>query len=102
MRAEPWVIVVATAPSEPDSREMLELVLAGATIEVPMVVVFDGVGQGHLEPDEIGPWRQLIDFDLARLTALEPDSKLMPAGVSVLQASEFDALRRESAGVLRL
>lgn len=102
MKPEPWVIVVTTAPSEPDSREMLELVLAGATIEVPMVVVFEGAGRGHLEPDEIGPWRQLIDFDLARLTALEPESNLMPTGVSLLQASEFDALCRESAGVLRL
>lgn len=102
MAAEHWVIVVSTAPREPDSREMLELVLAGATLEVELVVVFEGAGCGHLEPEAIAPWRQLIDFDLARLRALEPGSDLVPAGVSIVGPEQFDDICREAAGVLRL
>ena len=102
MTAEHWVIVVDAAPQEPDSREMLELVLAGATLEVDLVVVFEGAGCGHLEPEAIAPWRQLIDFDLARLRALAPGSELVPAGVSIIGEGQFDALCREAAGVLRL
>ncbi|WP_376691556.1 hypothetical protein [Wenzhouxiangella sp. EGI_FJ10409] len=100
--AEPWVIVVSEAPSEPGSREMLELVLAGATLEVEMVVVFEGEGLGHLEPEPFAPWRQLIDFDLAGLRARQPASTLMPAGVSAVSRPAFEALCREAAGVLRL
>lgn len=102
MPAEHWVVVVAVAPSDPESREMLEFVLAGATLEVELVVVFEGAGCGHLEPEAIAPWRQLIDFDLARLHALGPGSELLPAGVSTIGPGQFDDLCRGAAGVLRL
>ncbi len=97
-----WVIVVALAPSEPESREMLELVLAGATLEVDLVVVFERAGLAHLEPDAIAPWRQLIDFDLAELRARRPAAELMPVGVSAIDERQFDALCRDAAGVLTL
>ena len=102
MSADPWVIVVALAPSEPDSREMLELVLAGATLEVNLVVVFEGPGLAHLEPDAIAPWRQLIDFDLAELRARRPASSLLPVGVSAIEDRHFEAMCRNAAGVLKL
>lgn len=97
-----WVIVVACEPSDPDSREMLELVLAGATLELELVVVFEGLGREHLEPDAFGPWRQLIDFDLAVLRVRRPRSVLIPSGVTAIETEEFDSLCRASAGVLRL
>lgn len=97
-----WVVVVGAAPQEPDSREMLELVLAGATLELELVVVFDGAGCDHLEPEAIAPWRQLIDFDLADLRARRPATTLLPAGISPLGDPEFDAMCRDAAGVLRL
>lgn len=99
---DPWVIVVAVAPSEPDSREMLELVLAGATLEVDMAVVFEGPGLAHLEPEAIGPWRQLIDFDLAEIRARQPASSLLPVGVSAIDDRQFRILCRDAAGVLKL
>lgn len=97
-----WIIVVGSAPEEPDSQEMLELVLAGATLELDMTVVFEGAGCGHLEPETIAPWRQLIDFELADLRALQPDSTLLPAGVSPIDEPTFGELCRNAAGVLRL
>lgn len=102
MPGESWVVVVAVAPEETASREMLELVLAGATLELDMVVVFEGAGCGHLEPEAIAPWRQLIDFDLAELRARRPESSLMPYGVAALDERGFERLCRDAAGVLRL
>jgi hypothetical protein len=102
MSAEGWVIVVGLPPSEPESREMLELVLAGATLDVELVVVFDGAGCGHLEPDAFAPWRQLVDFDLADLRARAPGTELLPGGVTAIEDAAFDDLCRKARGVLRL
>lgn len=81
---------------------MLELVLAGATLELEIVVVFEGAGCGHLEPEAMAAWRQLIDFDLAELRARRPETTLMPSGVTALDEREFENLCRDAAGVLRL
>lgn len=102
MSAEAWVIVVGAEPAEPASREMLELILAGATLELELVVVFEGAGCAHLEPEVFAPWRQLIDFDLAELRARQPRSALIPSGVTAIEADEFKQLCRNAAGVLRL
>jgi hypothetical protein len=99
---EAWVVVVSVAPEERESREMLELVLAGATLEVDLTVVFEADGCGHLEPEAIAPWRQLIEFDLAALRARRQGSALLPIGVSRVDDAEFDSLCRRAAGVLRL
>lgn len=97
-----WVIVVGAAPAEPGSREMLELVLAGATLELGLVVIFEGAGRDHLEPELFGPWRQLIDFQLAELRVRHPRSSLIPAGVNAMEDDEFETLCRVAAGVLNL
>lgn len=102
MPSEAWVIVVGVEPGEPGSREMLELILAGATLELELVVVFEGPGCAHLEPDVFAPWRQLIDFDLAELRARQPRSALIPSGVTAIDADEFEQLCRDAAGVLKL
>ncbi|MEE4305031.1 MAG: hypothetical protein V2J19_12865 [Wenzhouxiangella sp.] len=102
MPDEPWVIIVAAPPGEPGSREMLELVLAGATLEVAIVVVFDGAGLGHLEPEPFAPWRQLVDFGLADIRARRSGEALLPAGVSAVDSNGFEDMCRHAAGVLRL
>jgi len=102
MSTEGWVIIVALPPSEPESREMLELVLAGATLDVELVVVFDGAGCGHLEPEAFAPWRQLVDFDLADLRAHDAGTELLPGGVRSIGASDLERLREDAQGVLRL
>lgn len=102
MTIDPWVIVIGAGPGDPGSREMLELILAGATLELALVVVFEGPGCAHLEPDDFAPWRQLIDFDLAELRARQPRSALMPSGVTAIDGDEFETLCRGAAGVLRL
>lgn len=102
MTVEAWVIVVGAEPAEPGSREMLELILAGATLELNLVVVFQGRGCAHLEPDVFAPWRQLIDFDLAEIRARRSRSALIPSGVTAIEEDELERLCRDAAGVLRL
>lgn len=67
MGNDSWVIRIACEPREPDSTEMFELVMAGASLELPLVVVFSGAGRRHLVGDSARRWQQLLDFDLARL-----------------------------------
>ncbi len=62
-----WVIEVTAPPSDPDSREILELVLAGASLELPLAVIFRDHGCSHLTGAEARGWRQLVDFELAEL-----------------------------------
>lgn len=102
MTDKDWVIVVGAEPAEPGSREMLELILAGATLELRLVVVFEGRGCAHLEPDVFAPWRQLIDFELAELRARGSRLALVPAGVTAIEVDELESLCRDAAGVLRL
>lgn len=103
MKTEPWVLVVGTAPADPDSREMLELVLAAATLDCRVVVVFRASGAGHLEPGQFDPWRQLVDFSLAELYVDSADAPaLAPGGVGTMDADSFERLSRLAAGVLEL
>ena len=102
MPSSAWVLIVAQPPAEPDSREMLELVLAGATLEIELIVVFDGAGAEHLEPEPFAPWRQLVDFDLADLRARGAAPGLLPAGVDRLDDAGLERLLDDARGVLKL
>lgn len=103
MSGDTWVIVIGAAPSEPDSREMLELVLAGATLDCPMVVVFRGAGAAHLEHRRFEPWQQLVDFSLAEVFVDRSDAPVLPPrGVRTMDAEFYERLCREAVGVLEL
>ncbi|NBB91924.1 MAG: hypothetical protein GVY32_02005 [Gammaproteobacteria bacterium] len=103
MNDDPWILVVGTAPADPDSREMLELVLAGATLDCRLVVVFRSAGAAHLEPGHFDSWRQLIDFSLAELFVDSADAPaLPPGGVGTMSEESFERLSRSAAGVFEL
>lgn len=102
MKAEVWVVRIRTAPAEPCSREMLELVLAGASLELDLVVVFSGPGAGHLQADAFAQWRQLIDFDLAPVLVEGGPGTTPACGVREVTAGEVDRLCQSAAGVLEL
>lgn len=65
MAAENWVVAISQAPGHPDSEEMLELVLAGVSLELDILVIFCGAGVGHVVGETARPWRQLTDLGLA-------------------------------------
>jgi len=92
-QARSFLIRVRLAPTESEAREVLELALAGASLDVDLVVVFEGPGCGFLAPPWARGWRQLVDFDLARLYYLE-DDELMEAHDSLAEPIALDALDR--------
>ena len=104
MQSDLWVVRIGTEPRDPDSNELLELVMAGASLEVPLLVIFSGAGRGHLCGTWSDRWRQLIDFDLAELVyqvdegaSFEPD-----IAVGGLDAAKIDCKCSQARGVLDL
>lgn len=103
MTAEAWVIVVRSAPDDPGSSEMLELVLAGATLELDLAVVFAGAGNGHLHPGAFAPWRQLLDYSLAAVHSTgRRSAAILPGGVSELSQAAFERVCRSARAVVTL
>lgn len=104
MSGDAWVIHVALQPREPDSSEMLELVMAGASLDVPLVVLFSGAGRHHLRASQAARWRQLVDFGLARLVyQIDDDAEFSPqVPAEGLDTGQVDALFAHARGVLQL
>lgn len=103
MPGDAWVVIIDSAPDADDSREMLELVLAGATLEVGLAVVFRDAGLGLFDPKLFRPWRQLIDHELADLFGVGNGLEASwPVGVAPLSETSLERLCSEAAGVLRL
>lgn len=103
MPGDVWVVIIDSAPDAADSREMLELVLAGATLEVGLAVVFRDAGLDLLDSERFRPWRQLIDHELADLFGVGNGLEAgWPAGVAPLSEPRLERLCAEAAGVLRL
>lgn len=74
-----FLLRIGTAPEVSHADELLELVLAGASLDVDLVVVFEGPAVAHLQKPHVQRWRQLTDFGLAPLYCLTgPDSDLLP------------------------
>lgn len=104
MTADSWLVVVRSAPAEPNSQEMLELVLAGASLDISLNVVFAGAGRGHLSGQDAAPWRQLIDFGMAGFWCLEGDGPAPDISIDaqLLDDSGFERLRSQAQGILEL
>jgi hypothetical protein len=62
-----FIIRVGAVRDEADSMEMLEVVLAGASLELDLAVLFEDRGLACLGGSLGRPWNQLADHDLARL-----------------------------------
>lgn len=99
-----WLVLIRSAPRELSGREILELVLAGASLDIGLDVVFSGPGLRHLRGNEMAGWRQLLDYDMAALWRLDASDSVARASSGVGQIDE-DALQRmksRAAGVLEL
>jgi hypothetical protein len=62
-----FLVRIARAVGEPEGGEYLEMVLAGASLELDLVVLFEADGLALLTGDRARPWRQLTDHGLARM-----------------------------------
>lgn len=83
---------------------MLELVLAGASLEIELIVVFSGEGRRHLIGEEADAWRQLADFQLAgmRYTIAEAETFSPALPAEAASVDEIDRLCRQARGVIEL
>lgn len=90
-----------------DRLESLEPVLAAATLELDIDVLFRGAGAGHLAGPGSERWSQVIDFDLGRLwlhlDAVDQD--LVESAVVEAErigADEVEQLRRRARKIVAL
>jgi hypothetical protein len=97
-----WLVVVSAEPAEPDGREMLELVLAGASLELPLAVLFQGAGCRHLVGETARGWRQLVDYEMAALYCAVGQELEAEVPVTRLDSEGLKRLRAASRGEIRL
>jgi len=81
---------------------MLELVLAGASLELPIVIVFTGEGRQHLVGGQARQWQQLVDFDLARLHVLANGGFRPELEADIIDKAGLERLSERSRGILVL
>lgn len=82
---------IEAAPDGFSERELLEMALAAASLELDLVLVFAGPGLDQVTGQGARAWRQFVDHELARLywlghEALAP--RILPGAI------RLDALAR--------
>lgn len=104
MAAERWLITISATPDRADGREMLELVLAGASLDLAIDVVFCGPGAGYLYGEPARPWRQLTDHRLAGLWYRRDEVATVPdlPGARALEPRELARMKQRARAVLEL
>ncbi len=98
-----WLVRVALPACPRWQRELLELVLAGASLDLPLSVCFEGPGLVRLRGQTASAWAQLADQGLAAMLACphDADSAELPAFVEPIDAADREA-RVGQSGVLRV
>ncbi|MEE4638452.1 MAG: hypothetical protein V2J42_06905 [Wenzhouxiangella sp.] len=91
------LIEVAGLPDHADRRELLELILAAASLEVPISLLLRGNAIELVSLSSTQGWRQLIDQGLADVGVPGPwDGMALPAGVVVWDEGQRAKLVRQS------
>ncbi len=94
-----FVIRIEGLPTAADGRELLELVLAAASLDLDVVVLLCGSAAGLLTGAEHAGWRQLVEQDLARVCVGAGSGDLdvaLPDAVETLSSTEVSHLERSS------
>jgi len=104
-----WLIEIVDAPGGArERREVLEVALAAAAMELDARVLFRGFGYNHLLTDAARGWKQLTDFKLLDLFAEVPDAggaAIMPPdgpAATCVDAAAAARLRVECDAILPL
>ncbi len=94
-----FVIRIDGLPTAADGRELLELVLAAASLDLDVVVLLCGSAAGLLAGAEHAGWRQLVEQDLAHVCVSAGSGDLdvaLPDRVETLSATEVSYLKRNA------
>lgn len=94
LRPGGFLILLRQTVAEPEAREYLEMVLAGASLDLDLVVLFEDEGLALLAGDRARPWAQLVDYGLARMatSSAEPIPQLLER-VDAAQVEQWRAAR---------
>ena len=65
--ARAYGVMVAYSPSAADRDSLVEWVLAGATLDLDLMVAFAGEGASEVEGEAARRWAQITDHDLAEV-----------------------------------
>lgn len=85
------------------SLEALEIILAAAALEFSLVVLLHGPAMAFVQGPESRRWRQLIDFELARLVTTESLSHWPDAlPVREIDAADVEQMRDNARNILTL
>ncbi|TVS11648.1 MAG: hypothetical protein EA419_07350 [Wenzhouxiangella sp.] len=87
------MVSIPAPPPQREARELLELVLAAASLDLPVEVVFENNAASLLSGPAAGAWLQLAEQGLASLFVVstddsDPFDSLAP-GVTGLAAAEL-------------
>lgn len=90
-----FLVTIPARPADGDARELLELILAAASLELPLLVVFSGGGTRLLTGASAPAWRQLAEQGLVELAVLEDNGRVagLPDWVRRLDVAGFEAAR---------
>lgn len=90
-----FLFTIPARPADGDARELLELILAATSLELPLMVVFSGDGTRLLTGAGAPAWLQLAEQGLADLAVLEDGSRLagLPDSVRRLDTAGLEAAR---------
>lgn len=94
MSARSYRLRIGALPAPDDRRELLELVLAAASLEIDLQVLLTGDALELLWPQMDPAWQQVLDQRLARIMLQAPAgwAGTAPAGVEVLVGDQLPAL----------
>lgn len=85
------------------SLEALEMILAAAALEFSVIVLLRGPAMKFVQGPESRRWRQLIDFELARLVTTEPVAQWPDAlPVEQMDAAAVEQMRENARNILTL
>jgi len=99
-----YLLEIAFAPDSPrQAEETVEWLLAAASLELDVRVLFSAGGLAHLRGEFAPAWRQFIDFDLAGLYA-QTGNRVDPLDVDArcIEPSDAIGLRGDRRQVILL
>ena len=76
-----FLIQIDARPVGGDCQELLELVLAAVSLDVPARIVVADDAVGLFDPCSDSPWRQLTEQDLIEVFAVVAEDQGLPVGV---------------------
>ncbi|HMA98182.1 MAG TPA: hypothetical protein VKO38_01865 [Wenzhouxiangella sp.] len=91
-----FLIQIDVLPADRDRQELLELVLAAATLDAPASILVTGEAVSLFDSGSDASWRQLIEQGLIDVLSDAADRQSLPSGVQPLDHCSREKLVQQS------